>query len=330
MKKICFIGGIIMAFVIICFYGKDITESIKVGNFILKEELNEELMDRYLKSKGEEKDQIENHIKTIVIKDMRLDEWSKYLDEIEMTIYNLDIVGNEQDEILISLNLAKSLGALCIYELKSSNYSLINKIEDLTFIEKVKVEKNKKSGKRFLVLDETLDERVGAYFIDRFTRGFVERNCVFEEVFRQSRDYESYYYERWIDPSKESSKWYRLNEKNTIEYNFKDSGEITIDVNRVLKKSEGLNGTSNTIPESFKEVENKDYNIKYSWNEEYNKFIIGKGKIIATGEEVFILEDTSKTVDYLLNLGEKYYKVINKNMKIKYVKENEINITKDK
>ena len=49
----------------------------------------------------------------------------------------------------------------------------------------------------------------------------------------------------------------------------------------MLKKSEGLNGTSNTIPESFKEVENKDYNIKYSWNEEYNKFIIGKGKIIA-------------------------------------------------
>lgn len=332
MKRICGIGGIIIliVFLVMNFFSRDSEKSIYTGNFTFKEELNINLIDSYSKSKGEEKNQLEYHIKNLVIRDMKLDEWSKYLEEVEMKTYNLDLINGDEKELLISLNLAKNLGVLGIYKLEGELYSLVSKVENLTNIENITVEKNKKTGQKFLVLEEFLDERIGAYFIDKFMRIFIEKDGEFREVLRQSRDYEAYYYEKWIDPNKETSKWYRLNEKNIIEYDFKDNGQTIIDIHKTLNKSEGLNGTASKIPTEFKEVEKRNFDIKYMWNDEYNTFIIGEGKLIATGEKVAILEDTSKTVDYLLNLGDKYYKVVNKNMKTKYVKEKEINITKDK
>lgn len=332
MKKILYIGGsiIVIAFVILIIYYGTFTDSVNIGNFSLKEQLNIDLIDKYSISKGEEKKQTENRIKEMVIRDMKMDEWSKYLEDIKMNTYSLDITGDTDNELLISLNLSKNLGVIGIYKLEGENYLLSNKVENLTNVENIEVKDNKYTKQRFLVIEEFLDERVGAYFTDRFTRIFIEVDDQFEEVFRQSKNYESYYYERWIDPSKESSKWYKLNENSIIEYDSKNDGEVIINVHRVLKKSQGIDGTANKIPVKFKEVEKKDFDIKYLWSEEYKMFIIDKGKIIATGEEVAILEDTSKTVDYLLNLGDKYYKVINKNMKIKHIKEDEININKDK
>lgn len=329
MKKIIF-GVVIIIAIAFGFYSHNINNSVNIGNFLLKEELNRNLIEKYYVSKGEAKKQIENHIKNIAIRDMKLNEWSKYLEEIKITTDHLDIIGDSKDELIISLNLAKNLGAVGIYKLEGDNYSLSNKIGDLTNIEKIKVEKNKSTGQKLLVIEEFLDERIGAYFVDKFTRIFVEVEEDFEEVFRQSRNYEAYYYEKWINPNKESSKWYKLNEKGNIEYEFEKDGKTIINVHKMLKKSEGIDGTASKIPIEFKEVEKKDFDIKYIWSEEHKVFIIGKGRIIATDEDVAILEDTSKTVDYLLNLGDKYYKVINKNKEIKYVKQDEINLTIDK
>ncbi len=300
--------------------------SVKINNFIMKEKLDKSLIDKYMSSSGHEKEELEDKIKQKTIKDMELDKWLEYIEYVKLIVYPVDIVDDSKKDLIIGLNLSKNLGAIGIYKLDGENYILEDKIENLTTIEKISVKIDETKSRKFLLVEEFLDERVGAYFTDKFLRVFTNIDDKFEEVFRQSIDYEAYVYEKWIDADKENPKWYKFNENNIIDYDFEIDNNASFSVYQKIKKLEGQDGSSSEIPTKFKQVEESEFKTKYYWSEEYKRFIMGKGEIISTGEKVAILEDTSRTVDYLLNLGDKYYKVINKNMTIKHIKHDKINI----
>lgn len=298
-------------------------DNLKVGNVKVKEGVNTDLIEKYMSLKGEEKKKIENNIKSIILKDLELDTWLEYVDDVDVLIKHLDLIDNDKKELVVGLNLSKNLGAIGIYIQEGDSYILKNKINNLTTIRKLTAQKSRENDKRFLVVEEFLDERVGAYFTDRFIRIFTKEE-EFEEVFRDSIVYESYYNEKWIDENKENPKWFKLEDKSELDYSFKEDKGIYIIVSKNITKSEGESSVN--IPKEFRQVEKSEFKINYTWSDQYKKFIMGTGKIISTGEEVAILEDASKTADYLLNLGDKYYKVINKNMQIDYVKEYQLEI----
>lgn len=328
MKKTSFI--IITVFIttitLICSIYTDIKEeSIKIGNFST-DRLNENLINDYLVSKGDKKKELEKHIKEVVLKDMELDKWLEYEEYIKVIVYPIDIIDNSEKDLIIGLNLSKNLGIIGVYKLKESNYILKDKIENLATIEKLSVKKNNSSDKRFLLVEEYLDERVGAYFTDKFIRVFSKESDDFEEVFRHSINYEAYYYEKWLDADIKDPKWFKLKEESIIDYETKIDKNPTIVVSKDIRKFEGINSLSTDIPSEFKEIVHESIELKHYFNEEYKRFILSKGEVIKTAEKVAILEDMSKSVDYLLNLGDKYYKVINKNMKIKYIKHEELKI----
>lgn len=328
MKKTSFI--IITIFIItitlVCSIYIDIKEDyIKIGNFS-KDRLNEVLINDYLSAKGDKKRELEKHIKEIVLRDMELDKWLEYEEYIKVIVYPADIIDDTKKDLIIGLNLSKNLGTIGIYELKEKKYIFRDKIENLATIEKISVKKNSSSDKKFLLVEEFLDERVGAYFIDKYIRMFSKEKDAFEEVFRQSIDYEAYYYEKWLDSETKNPKWFKLKEENIIDYDSKIDKNPIFLISKDIRKFEGSNSLNSDMPSEFTEILHENFELKYYFNEEYNRFILSKGEVIKTKEKVVILEDMSKSVDYLLNLGDKYYKVINKNMKIKYIKHEELKI----
>ncbi|AFS78851.1 hypothetical protein Curi_c18450 [Gottschalkia acidurici 9a] len=303
--------------------------SVTINNIVFKEGLNENLVKKYFSTNEEAKKQAEKRIKEIVIKDLGYSDWTEYMDYIEISLYPIDIIGDKKKELIIAVNLSKNLGTIAIYKTNNGGYELANKIENLTSIKGVSVKRNDTSDKRFLMVEEVLDESIGAYFTDNFIRLFTEIDNEFKEVFRESLNYEAFYYEKWIDPSKEKPKWFKLNEKSVVDYTYNVDNHISLLVSKTIERSEAKDNADHTIPKKFKKVEEDFFEIKYIWSEKYSSFILGEGEILSSKEEVGILEDTSKTADYLLKLGDKYYKVINKNMEIKYIKENEIKIIED-
>ena len=300
--------------------------SISIGNFTKEGILSKELVDSYLSANKEDQEKIENKIKDISIKEMKHDKWLEYIDYVKLIVYPIDIVGDSEKELIIGLNLSKNLGSLGVYKLEGNKYKLTDQIDNLTTIEKISVERSSTSDKRFLILEEYLDERVGAYFTDEFIRIFTKTDDKFEEVFRESTEYEAYFHEKWLDKEKDKPKWFKLSENNIIAYDSKVEKAPSIRVNKTLKKLEGKNGTNSKVPTEFKENQNENYEEKYIWNELYKKFILSEGEVISTGEKVALLEDMSKNVDYLLNLDDKYYKIVNKNRKIKFIRQDEIRI----
>lgn len=325
-RFIIIIMSVVIIFSTITIYMYNTETCISIGSLLTEEVLSEELINSYLSVNEKEKEKIEGKIKKIVLKDMNHDKWLEYIDYVKVIIYPADIADDSRNELIIGLNLSKNLGSIGIYKLDKDKYKLSDQIDNLATIEKISVERNSNNDKRFLILEEFLDERLGAYFTDKFTRIFTKTNDKFEEVFRESIDYEAYFHEKWLDKEKENPKWFKLEEKNVINYDKKTRKLPTITVHKTAKKFEGKRDVNTKIPSEFKEVEKKEFKENYTWSTIYKKFIIAEGEVISTGEKVAILEDMSKNVDYLLNLDGKYYKIITRNMKIKHIRHEDIRI----
>lgn len=325
-RFIIIIISVLIIFSIISIYKYNTESSTSIGNFLTEEILSKELINSYFSANEKEKEEIEENIKKIALKEMKHDKWLEYIDYVKIIIYPADIAGDSQKELIIGLNLSKNLASIGIYKLDGDRYNLSDQIDNLTTIEKIGVEREVNGDKTFLILEEFLDERLGAYFTDKFSRVFTKTNDKFEEVFRESIDYEAYFHEKWLDKEKDNPKWFKLNEKNIINYDNKTKNLPTISVHKTARKSEGKNGGSTKIPTEFKEIESKEFKETYIWNAIYKRFIIAQAEVISTGEKVAILEDMSKNVDYLLNLDGKYYKIINRNMKIKHIRQEDVKI----
>ncbi|MGF7056393.1 hypothetical protein [Brassicibacter mesophilus] len=306
-------------------YYESKTEHVVFYDIIpLKSNLRTKLIDNFFSNDESLKTAARKQIKEIVLKDLEYNNWIDYSDYIEMLIYPIDVYGDSNEELIIALNISKDTGVIGIYKKYNEMYVLNDKIDNLTNINNVMSIKNNKKNKAFIILDQTLDENTGAFFTDNYIQIFTKLDSGFKEVFRQSLDYSAFYYEKWTNPSHENPKWYKITERSVIDNISNDHENITLFISKTILKYKGTSNNEDNIPSDFKLVDQKNFEIKYSWSNKYNAFIIGEGELIANKQTVGILEDTSQTVDYLLNLAGKYYKVIDKNNNVLYISEDEI------
>ncbi len=294
--------------------------------FLFQEKLTNQLIDNYFSTDERLKKQAEKSIKRIVLKDLEYSNWLNYIDYIEISIYPIKIQNISKEELIIALNLSQDEGIMVIYKHQDVGYIYSNKIEDLTFIKDVKRIKNPLNNRIFLIVEELLDESIGAYFIDNFIRVFTLIDGKYNEVYRQSLDYNAYYYEKWTDPSIENPKWLKLNEKAILDYIITTEGKNTINTSKNISKYKSNSTQLDTIPQDFILVTEKSFDITSIWSEDYKYFIQGTAKIKHSNETVGIMEISEQAADSLLSLSNKYYKVIDRNGKINYMAEDNLEI----
>ena len=141
-------------FLMVSVYNNSKKSSVSIVNALMKQTFNKTLLETYMSSKGEEKKQLEEDIKTIAMKDMGLDKWLDYNEYVKLIVYPVDIIGDSSNELVIGLNLSKNLGTLGIYKLEGENYLLDDKIDNLTNIEKISGKRNTRNDKRLLFVEE--------------------------------------------------------------------------------------------------------------------------------------------------------------------------------
>lgn len=268
-------------------------------------------------------------IKKIVLQDIGYDNWLDYIEFIELYLYPVDIVYDNSEDLIIWINLSKDQGAVGVYRLHEDKYILHNKIENLAYIKNVSSIRINTLDKSFIIIEEVLDEIIGAFFIDNYIRIFSQSNNKFIEVFRQSTDYTAYFFERWNAPETAEPKWYKIAENAVVDNIIAEKNYIGISISKSIFKYEALNSSTPDFPQDFKLITQAHFDTKLIWNEQYESFIMAEGKILSENIDVGILEDTTQTVDYLLNLTGKYYKVIDKNKKIMYFDKENILLIKN-
>ncbi|MTI49351.1 hypothetical protein [Sporosalibacterium faouarense] len=330
MKKFTFL---FLIFIILSsiFIGKNYYNATKLKTtfssaFDLNSNITIQLIKNYFSEDRELHKKAEDIIKVLVLEDLDYEDWLEYTDYIEMTIYPMEITRDLQEELVIVMNLSKDEGIIGIYKLKDDKYVYENKIKDLAFIENVEPLEDALNNRVFLVIEELLDESFGAYFIDDYIRIFTLIDEDYEEVYRESMEYEAFYYEKWFDPSIENPKWYRLNENNLIDYMSVDNGTIVINTAKSLAKYESQPTEDDSIPEDFQLATDKSFELTSIWNENYQYFLQGVGKIKNSNKIVGIIEDSSQSVESLMNSQDNHYKVIDKNGKINYIDEKDLEL----
>ncbi|MFA5525042.1 MAG: hypothetical protein WDA24_11850 [Tissierellales bacterium] len=291
--------------------------------------LSKKLVDNYFSEDEDIKRLANSSIKKIVLKDLEQENWLDYIEFIDINLYPYDIIHDNKEDLIISVNLSKDQGLIGIYRQYEDKYIMANKIHNLTNIINISAIRIEPSEKSFIVTEELLDEMLGAYFTDNFMRVFSKIDGEFIEVFRQSLDYSAIYLEKSGDPEIDDPKWFNITENSVVDNITVERNKIVINLSKTLSKYEGLNPHSFSIPSDFRLVYQSNYDVKLVWSDLYNSFIMSEGKIISQNIEVGILEDTAQTVDYLLNLTGKYYKVKDKNEKILYVDSNDVIIIKN-
>lgn len=291
--------------------------------------LSKKLVDNFFSDDNDIKESATTAIKKIVLHDLGYENWLNYIDFIDIRLYLQDVVHDSREDLIISVNLSKDQGVIGIYRLYEDKYILSNTIKDLCNIRNISSIKIGPSKKTFLITEEVLDEMIGAYFVDNFIRIFSEANGKFIEVFRQSVDYTAFYFEKWQDPNTSNPKWYKITENSVVDNITLEKENIVINISKALAKYENSNSSNFADFSNYKLISQHNYDIKLVWSEVYNSFILAEGKILSRNIDVGIIEDTTQTVDYLLNLTGKYYKVIDKDNVILYIDKNDIIITKD-
>jgi len=312
------------------FYLTSITENFAFNQIIsFNNILSKKLIDNFFSDNNNIKESATTTIKKIILNDLGYENWLKYIDFIDIYLYFQDIIYDSKEDLIISVNLSKDQGLICIYRLLEDKYVLSNTIKDLCYIKNVSSIRIEPSKKNFLVIEEILDEMIGSYFVDNFVRIFSETNGEFIEVFRQSLDYTAFYFEKWENPNVSNPKWYKITENSVVDNITLEKENIIINISKSLSKYVNSNPSTFTDSSNYKLISQHSYDIKLAWSELYNSFILAEGKILSRNIDVGIIEDTTQTVDYLLNLTGKYYKVIDKNNVILYIDKNDIIITKD-
>ena len=302
-----------------------------VYNVLLPQEktLPSKVIDNYMSDDENLKTEAEKIIKTLTLKNLNLENWTQYIDYIDINLYLLDVIDDENKDLLIALNLSKDSGVIGIYKKSQEDYIFTNKIDDLTLIKDIFSIKAPNNNRHFIIINEYLDESIGSYFIDDFIRVYTLVDNNYKEVFRESIKSSGYFYEKWYNPSLENPKWFKISEDNVIDYLINENGDLIFNISKVILKFEGKGGIHDSVPEEFTLVTKKEFFISKYFSNEYNYFILDQGKSKTNNEDLGIIEDYNQTSDSLLNLSHNYYKVIDKNGKIDYVRKEQIIINRN-
>ncbi|WP_427339499.1 hypothetical protein [Caloranaerobacter sp. DY30410] len=307
------------------YYNASVVKTTFNEILLISSNISEKLVDNFFSKDEKLKKDAQNKIKKIVLKDLGYDNWLDYIDYIEVKIYPADVIDNEEEDLIIAINISKDLGVIGIYKKHNDIYVYVDKIENLAYINKINTLRYKPKNLIFIIVEEELEENIGAFFYDKYTRIFTKRNSSYEEVFRFSTNYEGYFYEKWTKPKLKNPKWFKLIEYGIIEQITDENLDLHIKASKIIQIFESEEANIDSIPEKFILINEKNLELDYFWSDKYKYFIQGEG-ITKSNEIVGIIESSDQFADYYLNLSNKYYKIIDKNGKIKYINSNNLKL----
>ncbi len=228
--------------------------------------ISKDMVNNYLKSteSAEEKEKTKKEIIKNILSATGYDKWLEYIDYIELKIYKGDILPNKKDDIIFVLNLSKDTALIAIYEdANPQYYSYQTKITNLVPVKEIFFFKN------FLVVEQLLDERLGAFFIDNFIEIFYYDKNAFKSALKKSIYYDEIYKDIWINKEAPDNAWTKKVEKSSIDYLEEDIPKllsITTNITYKAKSSE------TPKEEDFKEISKTVNKELYVWNDKDKKF----------------------------------------------------------
>jgi len=256
-------------------------------------------------------------LKKICLNILDYTNWQDYIDYIDLKTYKGNVLPGNGNELIVALNLSKDLAIVCVFSDNGQNYSFAQKIENLLPIETIQFVKIPDKNYDFLVIYQLADERLGAFYYEKFLEIYMFEKTAFKEKLKETTFYEEIYKSVWIDQSAPDDEW----NKNTIKNNiiFIENSNLHIDVSGTKNKYKATG--HNTMPKStdFKIVDSTSYKYRYFWNKEFEQFSRKEDIVTFNDVPVFIHNDSETDSKNLCGFSKNKYKLVTSSDRILYI-----------
>lgn len=228
--------------------------------------INKSIVNNYLYSSqtSQEKEKLKKEIIKEVLSATKYEKWNEYIDYIDLKIYKGSVLPNKKENIIFVLNMSKDTALIAVYENSpTQNYIYKTKITDLVSVKNIKFFKN------FMIIEQILDERVGAFFLDNFVEIFYYDNNGFKSTFKKSILYDEIYKDIWVNKNAPNDVWTKTIKKSSIDYLDEDIPKILSITTTTTYKAKLIDTPKE---EDFRETGKKSEKELYVWDEKEKDF----------------------------------------------------------
>ena len=275
------------------------------------------LLKQYYGNNSIKKKEAESEIKKICLNNLGYSNWLNYLDYIDLKIFNSNVLPNSKNELIIALNLSKDLAVVCIFNSNDQSYNFTEKIENLLPIETIKFIQIPDKEYNFLLTYQIADERLGAYFYEKFLEIFMYDTQGFKKKLKEVVFYEEIFKSIWIDETAPKDEWNKNVIINSIV--FIENANLHIDFSGARNKYKAYGFTNIPKSSDFKLIDRYSYQYKYFWNKELERFSRRKNNIIFNNTPVSIIGDSETDHKNLHGFSKNKYKLLTSSDRILYI-----------
>jgi len=272
-----------------------------------KTELKEELLKRYEKSEGEEKNKLKVKIikNVLTVIDKKYD--SDIINDSVLTILQGDVVGDDLTDAVFVVSMGGKDTVIAVYSKLGSNYTYSGKIDNLFEIKAIQTLEMGEGEKGIIIFRELADQMLGAYESGVFLRAYKWNGNEFDSVFNVIESYTAYWNELWDKvKSAEDSYWLNITQESISNYSATPTPTVYLKGTQKYLESKKSNLINLPNYNEFETKAQRGLLQTYYWSNKWNNFIIGEGTEVKSGDVVAIIDDLSQEPFSLVEEDNRY------------------------
>ena len=270
-------------------------------------QINQDLLETFEKGKAVDKKEATEKLIETTLKNLQYGKWMNYIEYIDLQIYRGHVLPNNNSQLIVVLNLSKDQAVIAIYDYINNTYIFNNKIEGLTPVESIIFVSLETDNYDYIVVNQILDERFGAYFYEKFMDIYLYSVDSFQKVWNKTLFYEETYKEEWINPNAHETIWNRVEEETLVDFIM----GVPLKINTVTTNKKMV-AQSKEMPQAsqFTISDTKTFRYTYYWSSSYNTFILAELTKDVFLTKAALLQDMEDTREALYGVENKNYKLL--------------------
>ncbi len=244
----------------------------------------------------------------------------------DVTVYLGGAVTGNEEDVLVSLSFGPKNTVVAAYTPDGNVYEYVGDLGDFYGVRSIRFVPSPELGRDIIIVRENVNQSLGSFEQTDVLRGYVYENNGFRDVLNTPEKIEASWNNIWNQSDiREESLWRRVTESTESSWSTGETPQLTITrYQDYLESSEKEEGQ---VPQddTFDKKQSRVVVERFTWSDEWGRFILREAVEKATGEKVAIIEDLSASPYLLAGLADdKDYGIIRKDGLLDYVKEEEL------
>ncbi|MFI3174087.1 MAG: hypothetical protein R3Y53_02655 [Bacillota bacterium] len=212
------------------------------------------------------------------------------LEQVE--IYFGNITENDERDVVISVSFGPKNTILAVYTNDGNSYEYLGTIGDFYEIKKVSFIPIDANTQDVIIVNEFANQGVGAYEQSELLRGYFYKDDEFQNVLSTPIVIEAAWNELWENNEIiTSNQWKKVLQTSDVTWKTTEA-PTTLDIKKYQRYLTVDNDDQKTVPkkEEFVEQDKRVVSEHQKWSDTWQRFIVGEGVEISSGETVAIVE----------------------------------------